>query len=51
MDSVYFFVGFLDKNRHSPPISEFIPQIMRGASPLEMTGDKSDVEDLFYLKI
>ena len=28
VDSVYFFVGFLDKNRHSPPISEFIPQIM-----------------------
>ena len=28
VDSVYFFVGFLDENRHSPPLSEVIPQII-----------------------
>ena len=29
MDSVYFSVGCLDKNRHSQPISELLPVIIR----------------------
>ena len=33
VDSVYFFVGFLDKNRHSPPISELSSVIIGGRSP------------------
>ena len=43
VDSVYFFVRFLDKNRHSPPISEFIPQIIGGLRPRIMTGDNSEI--------
>ena len=52
VDSVYFFVGFLDKNRHSPPISEFIPQIIGGLRPPIMTGDNSEIggECLFLSK-
>ena len=52
VDSVYFFVGFLDKNRHSPPISDFIPQIMGGLRPPIMTGDNSEMggEYLFLSK-
>ena len=33
MDSVFFFLGFVDKSRHSLPISEFIPRIMGGLHP------------------
>ena len=52
VDSVYFFEGFLDQNRHSPPISEFIPQIMGGLRPPIMTGDNSEIggECLFLSK-
>merc|ERR1712078_880115 len=42
VNSVYFFVGFSDKHRHSAPISEFIPQIMGGLRPPMMTADNSE---------
>ena len=33
-DSVYIFVGFLDKNRHSQPISELSPVIIGRSPPI-----------------